>query len=603
MTGSTRMCETTTITEAWPGGYKGTVSFPAPTDYSSVTLEFLLLHPATSIQITTGGTMTSESDTHFIYTSSDSGSAGSIVSYDFQVAYSEQQALIGGLVFNGDDVCGSGGLRQVRRVWFRWVKTGVTCVVHVGQDRCDVCGSGKKASLEGAHLTSLPLPTGAGLTTAPPLPNPCDATGTTPYDYPQVLCMSILFYEAQRSGALPSDQRVTWRWDSALDDGQDVGLDLTGGYYDAGDHVKFGLPLAYTGTVLAWGAIEYEAGLTAAGEYENARAAVRWVAEYLLKAHSAPATLYGQVGDGALDHAYWGRPEEMTMDRPAFKVDTDNPGSDVAGESAAALAAASILFSDDPSFSADCLDAAKDLYDFADQYREIYTVSIPAASGYYDSFSGYGDELAWSAIWLYKATGDETYHTAAIGHWNEFGLGDAAQFSWDDKSAGCFVLFSELDGGSTYTSALQGFVDKTINGATYTPEGLVHLDTWGALRHAMNAADLGIEADTYRSWAMGQLGYVLGSTGRSFVVGYGENPPTRPHHRASSCPQYPASCTDSWAQNNPGPNPHPLYGALVGGPDESDVYVDDRMDYIHNEVACDYNAAFVGVLAAAVQNS
>jgi hypothetical protein len=558
MSGSTRVCETTSISEAWPGGYKGTVSFPAPAAYSSVTLEFLLLHPATSVQITTGGTMTSESDTHFIYTSSDSGAAGDVVTYDFQVAYSEQQALVGGLVFNGDDVCGAGG----------------------------------------------------GLTTAPPMPNPCSATGTAPYDYPQVLCMSILFYEAQRSGALPSDQRVTWRWDSALDDGQDVGLDLTGGYYDAGDHVKFGLPLAYTGTVLAWGAIEYAAGLTAAGEYENARAAVRWVADYLLRAHSGPGTLYGQVGDGALDHAYWGRPEEMTMDRPAFKVDTQSPGSDLAGESAAALAAASILFSDDATFSAACLEAAVDLYNLADQYRAIYTASIPAASGYYDSFSGYGDELAWSAIWLYKATGDESYHTAAVAHWNEFGLGNAVQFSWDDKSAGCFVLFAELDGGSTYTSALQGFVDQTINGATYTPEGLVHLDTWGALRHAMNvafiafrAADLGINADTYRSWAMGQLHYVLGSTGRSFVVGYGDNPPSRPHHRASSCPQYPASCTDSWAQNNPGPNPHPLYGALVGGPDESDVYVDDRMDYIHNEVACDYNAAFVGVLAAAVQNA
>ncbi|XP_069960134.1 uncharacterized protein [Cherax quadricarinatus] len=62
--------------------------------------------------------------------------------------------------------------------------------------------------------------------------NPCAATGMQPYDYSQVLCMSYLFYEAQRSGHLPSDQRVTWRWDSALSDGSDVGHDLTGGYYD-----------------------------------------------------------------------------------------------------------------------------------------------------------------------------------------------------------------------------------------------------------------------------------------------------------------------------------------------------------------------------------
>lgn len=44
--------------------------------------------------------------------------------------------------------------------------------------------------------------------------------------------MSYVFYEAQRSGDLPGDQRVTWRQDSAMGDGSDVGKDLTGGYYD-----------------------------------------------------------------------------------------------------------------------------------------------------------------------------------------------------------------------------------------------------------------------------------------------------------------------------------------------------------------------------------
>jgi endoglucanase len=42
------------------------------------------------------------------------------------------------------------------------------------------------------------------------------------------------FYEAQRSGRLPSTKRVSWRNDSAVNDGSDVGLDLSGGYYDAG---------------------------------------------------------------------------------------------------------------------------------------------------------------------------------------------------------------------------------------------------------------------------------------------------------------------------------------------------------------------------------
>lgn len=44
----------------------------------------------------------------------------------------------------------------------------------------------------------------------------------------------LYFYEAQRSGRLPDTNRVSWRNDSCINDGQDVNLDLGGGYYDAG---------------------------------------------------------------------------------------------------------------------------------------------------------------------------------------------------------------------------------------------------------------------------------------------------------------------------------------------------------------------------------
>lgn len=49
---------------------------------------------------------------------------------------------------------------------------------------------------------------------------------------------------------------------------------------------------------------------------------------------------------------------------------------------------------------------------------------------------------------------------------------------------------------------------------------------------------------------------------------------------------------------NPGPNPNILTGALVGGPDKDDKYEDKRDDYIHNEVAMDYNAGFQSAVAA-----
>ena len=52
------------------------------------------------------------------------------------------------------------------------------------------------------------------------------------YGFNEAIDKSLLFYEAQRSGPLPSNMRIDWRKDSALNDGSDVGLDLTGGYYD-----------------------------------------------------------------------------------------------------------------------------------------------------------------------------------------------------------------------------------------------------------------------------------------------------------------------------------------------------------------------------------
>src|ERR687897_849915 len=77
------------------------------------------------------------------------------------------------------------------------------------------------------------------------------------FNYAEALQKSLFFYEAQRSGDLPAGNRVNWRGDSGLQDGSDVGRDLTGGWYDAGDHVKFGLPMAASATMLAWGIVDY----------------------------------------------------------------------------------------------------------------------------------------------------------------------------------------------------------------------------------------------------------------------------------------------------------------------------------------------------------
>ncbi|MFS8028709.1 putative cellulase [Helianthus anomalus] len=183
------------------------------------------------------------------------------------------------------------------------------------------------------------------------------APSATAHDYSDALRKCILFFEGQRSGKLPADQRVKWRSHSALHDGASAGVDLTGGYYDAGDNIKFGFPMAFTTTMLAWSVIDF--GKTMGSELGNAVRAVKWGTDYLLKATATNGVVYVQVGDAISDHNCWERPEDMDTLRTAYKIDRNHPGSDVAGETAAALAAASIVFrSRDPAYSRILLNRA-----------------------------------------------------------------------------------------------------------------------------------------------------------------------------------------------------------------------------------------------------
>ena len=101
-----------------------------------------------------------------------------------------------------------------------------------------------------------------------------------------------------------------------LNDGADVGLDLTGGFHDAGDHVKFGLPQAYAASVLGWSMYKYKEVFQETGTYQKLLSTLKYFSDYLLKCHPDPETFYYQVGDGGEDHAYWGPPEEQTGYRP-----------------------------------------------------------------------------------------------------------------------------------------------------------------------------------------------------------------------------------------------------------------------------------------------
>ncbi|ERN05289.1 hypothetical protein AMTR_s00007p00144780 [Amborella trichopoda] len=136
--------------------------------------------------------------------------------------------------------------------------------------------------------------------------------------------------------------------------------DLVGGYYIDGDNVKYSFPMAFTVTMLAWSVVEYSNELQTSNELSHAMEAIRWGTDYFIKAQPKDTVLYAVVGDPILDHACWERPEDMTTSRQAYRIDEAHPGADLAGETAAALAASSMVFkSSDSTYALLLLDHAK----------------------------------------------------------------------------------------------------------------------------------------------------------------------------------------------------------------------------------------------------
>ena len=88
--------------------------------------------------------------------------------------------------------------------------------------------------------------------------------------------------------------------------------------------VKFNFPQAAALTNLAWGALSFRTAYQAAGEWENVLVQIKWGTDYFIKCHSEPNVLYGQVGNGHIDHAHWHRPEEIQYETPAYKIDVNN---------------------------------------------------------------------------------------------------------------------------------------------------------------------------------------------------------------------------------------------------------------------------------------
>lgn len=434
-------------------------------------------------------------------------------------------------------------------------------------------------------------------------------------NYAEALQKSLYFYECQQAGPLPEWNRVEWKADSTMTD------EVLGGWYDAGDHVKFNLPMAYSASMLAWGLYQYPDGVEKCGEMTNYVNNLEFVLDYLAECDRGDEVVY-QVGNGTIDHTWWG-PVELIQygmqdsgtsydSARAILVSSDGCSA-VFGEMAAALAAGSCALKDriDQSKIDDYIAHAENIFKLADASKSNDVYNDSNASGFYRS-SHFYDELFYAANWLYIATGEQSYLDKAKSYIpnldKELGS-DELKYTWcqcwDDVMQGGMLLYAINTNDDFYINRVEKHVNYWTNTIKKVDGALGYCDTWGCARYAETAGFIAaVACDTvladknnsdYVKFYETQMNYVLGDNadGQSFVVGYGEKSPKNPHHRTAH---------GSWKNDLaiPGTNRHILYGALVGGPNQDGSYEDDRQNYINNEVATDYNAGFTALLCKMV---
>lgn len=439
--------------------------------------------------------------------------------------------------------------------------------------------------------------------------------------YGDALKLSLYFFDANQCGA--DDNVLTWRgkchtYDAeaslssakglssssvaaikAANGGLDT-VDVSGGYHDAGDHLKFSNTMGYSCTNLAWSYFENPGSYKETGSEDHLLYILKKMCDYFMKvtylddSGNVIAFCY-MVGDDQ-DHNIWTAPEVQTQNRPTYWADASNPSVDASGHMAAALAATSLAFRDKNADYADaCLKYANALEKFTEKYPKATYEGI----GSYYSCGNIEDKVAWSDLWCAIANNNgklpdsyQAQYTPSNGVYNG-SIYDYWVYSWDKVWGGYSALLYSMDPQkySAHGSELVFDMDQLVGNKNqaYYPVG----GGWGASRYncawqmyALTYAKYTSGQDKYNEYAQGQMDYLLGNNpaNRSYLIGFGDSYPQHIHHRAAN----PDKDTAKYI----------LYGTLVGGPtDANGSYDDNTNSYSCTEPALDYNGCFALAIA------
>ncbi len=322
-------------------------------------------------------------------------------------------------------------------------------------------------------------------------------------NYQKALQMSNYFFQCQESGTLSPGNRCPWRGPAHTKDGHEVGRDLSGGWYDAGDHWKSNYTMAKSATMLAWSAIEFSSAYTEADQMDELLNNLNHVCDYFMKCVSDPAPndtdsydsyevyvdVGGKPGPAPGVHSNWASPEAIegyTVREPLKSTNT-YPAADVEPLMAAAMSASAVVFkefgdSELRNYAEELVAVARKLCIHTDRYFDNFSANTVVNGeclavapdgnarkiGYRDTDPYASTILGFS--WLHRAETalgtsgyDDRFGKRALSFEQKMRDAGGSHYSWWSASSPKYAMFALLTSGVSIPSEAKNRMENAVN--------------------------------------------------------------------------------------------------------------------------------------------